>query len=145
MNTFVLVSNEKFYIWFGKFSNESEREFALQNNLLRGNEDRIIKIEQGNETNEFWTGLGGKDKFPYQNSTIPIHPRLFHCSLGTGTFGINEIIDYSQDDLSMHDIFILDAIVDIFIWFGRRSAEKEQRWSMEATMVCFLCLFKAFF
>ena len=76
-----------------------------------------------------------KSEYPYQSLSNGISPRLFHCSVGTGTFGISEVLDYSQDDLSTHDIFILDAEVDIFVWFGRRSAEKEQRWSMEAAVV----------
>jgi len=134
MNTFVLALGKQFFVWFGKFSPESERNFALENKLLQGNESTIVRVDQGKEPKEFWEALGGKGEYPYQDISTRIEPRLFHCSVGTGTFDINEILDYCQDDLSTHDIFIVDALIDIFVWFGKRSSEKEQRWSMEAAV-----------
>ena len=36
MHTFVLGSASTFYVWFGKFSPKTEKEFALQNKLMQG-------------------------------------------------------------------------------------------------------------
>ena len=114
------------------------KEFALSNDLLLHSNLPVIQLKQASETAEFWNYLGGKGRYPYDDDSIissPVLPRLFHCTLGTGTFDIYEILNYSQDDLDTHDVFILDAFHAIFVWFGKRSSDKEHRWSMEAVMV----------
>jgi gelsolin len=134
MNTFVLRDQDTFYVWIGKFSPQSERDFALQNQLLHGANSRVIEVQQGQEPARFWELLGGKCNYPFQNASSYIQARLFHCTIGTGTFDIYEIVDFCQDDLVTHDTFILDCLTHVFVWFGKRSNDKEQRWTMEATL-----------
>lgn len=61
----------------------------------------VIKLQEGNETAEFWTALGGKA--PYANikllvQEVPSHPpRLFQCSNASGHFNVEEIFDFAQD------------------------------------------------
>ena len=123
----------KIFVWVGQFSPPCEREFAIQSKLLKALSLPVEVIEQGNEPAMFWMVMpGSRQPYPYESLRIAPKARLFHCSIGTGTFGISEVVDYCQDDLSTHDVYIVDAIAEVFVWFGRRSAEKERRWAMEA-------------
>jgi len=54
-------------------------------------------------------------------------PRLFHCSNAHGHFYVNEIYNYSQDDMMNDDIMLLDAYQTIYVWIGNKSNDFEKR------------------
>ena len=68
-----------------------------------------MKIPESAEPDIFWDYLSGKTEYPsdgpvYTNSR---EPRLFQCSNASGAFTIEEIFNFSQDDLDPNDVFLL--------------------------------------
>jgi len=88
--------------------------------------NNVEVIQEGNETDGFWTLLGGKK--PYADNPEfeqhDIKARLFQCSDATGIFKVDEIMNFCQDDLINDDVMILDAYHEVFVWIGDKSTEK---------------------
>ena len=96
----------------------------------------VSECAEGAEPAEFWAALGGKK--PYATVKAPpasaegFEPRLFYCSDETGAFKVEEVIDFSQEDLEHDDVYILDCYSSVFVWVGSENdGEREQRLSME--------------
>jgi hypothetical protein len=49
---------------------------------------------------------------------------------------VEEIPEFSQEDLSSDDVMILDAFTDIYIWIGKGANEIERKMSMDTASVC---------
>merc|ERR1711962_1329172 len=56
--------------------------------------------------------------------------RLFQLSSASGNINVEEVVDFSQEDLIEEDVMILDAIHSVFIWFGSLSTRQEQQESV---------------
>ncbi len=127
----VLKKDHICYIWWGKASSKEEREFAK--NMFPS--DTSVKcIEEQSEPDEFWRLLNGKERYPICMVNRRRKPRLFECSVGSGVFKVDEIMDFTQDELSTHDVYILDAYHELFIWVGKLSDEKEKIMAMEVAL-----------
>eukprot|EP01127_Copromyxa_protea_P007652 TRINITY_DN1754_c0_g1_i4.p1 TRINITY_DN1754_c0_g1~~TRINITY_DN1754_c0_g1_i4.p1 ORF type:complete len:1145 (-),score=304.34 TRINITY_DN1754_c0_g1_i4:301-3735(-) len=126
------------YIWNGKGSAFVEREYAQKAaSFLREISDisdwDVIVVEEGEEPEEFWDLLGGKQD--YMNALElqgdVREPRLFHCSNASGQFEVEEIFNFAQEDLMMDDIFLLDTYSTVFCWIGPEANEEERKASFE--------------
>jgi len=53
-------------------------------------------------------------------------PRLFHASNSQGYFHVDEIPNFSQDDLINDDIMLLDNYQTIWVWIGNQSNRFEK-------------------
>ena len=51
------------------------------------------------------------------STRLHIPPRLFHCSMTSGRFSVEEIVDFCQDDLDTTDVMLLDTQDEVFIVF----------------------------
>ncbi|EGC37711.1 hypothetical protein DICPUDRAFT_46298 [Dictyostelium purpureum] len=148
LNSYVLTNGkDKVFIWNGKFSLEVQQQTS--NNIARilaeSNNKEIITIREGQETDDFWSLIGGDkslDKYfnslTIQQSTIPTsfnyESRLFICNNSSGINEINEESPFSQDDLEIGSACILDVQSHIYIWLGTRCAHRAKRASMEAVL-----------
>ncbi|XP_043554756.1 adseverin-like [Chiloscyllium plagiosum] len=133
-DTFVLKEAQKTYIWKGVGASDAELKTAKYVVSVLGGS--AIEIKEGSEPESFWKALGGKQ--PYQSSKslkeeMPQHPiRLFGCSNKTGTFIMEEVPgDFTQADLAVDDVMMLDAWNKIFIWFGSSASELEKTESVK--------------
>eukprot|EP00727_Mastigamoeba_balamuthi_P006658 m51a1_g2612 putative villin headpiece domain containing protein (1566) ;mRNA; f:504052-510269 len=130
---FVLVSKSKCFVWKGRFSNDFETRFAsdivTKTSLKR---DEVVEVAEGSETDEFWSELGGKSRYPSAEWKSRNDPRLFQCSVASGSFAIEEVLSFSQDDLIRDDVFILDAVSSVYVWMGSKSHPAEQRFAMQS-------------
>ena len=61
----------------------------------------------------------------YEENDFP--PRLFHCSNATGRFEVEELHNFTQDDLEEDDIMILDSYDQVLVWVGKDSNAKEKK------------------
>ncbi|CAI5446386.1 unnamed protein product [Caenorhabditis angaria] len=128
------------YVWYGKDSEEWERDVAKQiasDLVIRDDDDSfdVVDVDEGNENDEFWTALGGKKKYETESSFVK-HTRLFRCTNEKGYFAVSEkTVDFCQDDLDDDDIMILDNGDAIFLWIGARSSEIEAKLAYKAATV----------
>lgn len=61
-------------------------------------------------------------------------PRLFHCSTLMGDFKIQEIPNFSQEDLIDDDVMILDVYIQVFVWIGSNARKEEKDLALKAAI-----------
>jgi len=132
-DAFVLNTADTQYIWYGKGCETVEREYSLKAAQFIWDGQDVMEVEEGEEPELFWAALGGKG--PYSNAaelqSDVREPRLFHCSNASGVFDVEEMFNWSQEDLMMDDIFMLDTFNTVYIWIGPDSNETEKKKSFE--------------
>ena len=72
---------------------------------------------------------GGRSEYSNSQTTgIPMgfEPRLFHASNAQGYFHVEEIPNFSQDDMLNDDMMLLDAFTSIYVWIGNGSNKFER-------------------
>ena len=120
-NVFIVCSNSAYFVWCGKASTGDERETAKS--LIMGlKKDPEIVIESQEKEN-FWNALGGKqpyytDKRPPVLSQSAQIARLFEVLNENGKLIVQEIFEFSQEDLNINEIMILDVWEALFVWIG---------------------------
>ena len=132
----------------GKGSNANERRYGETiSTVLQGKRKFVAvffhccffliwKVEEGSELPEFWDVLGGKCEYAFEGylHERPQEPRLFQCSNATGQFLVEEIMPFSQDDLDINDIFILDTFNELYVWVGEKSNDTEKKMAFETAI-----------
>eukprot|EP01133_Synstelium_polycarpum_P001211 gene1211-1400_t len=130
-------STQTTYIWQGKYSLQVEKDSALSTaqSLANASTYTIEAINETQEPEAFWAAINGRAKYfndiVTSSLTPSYHPRLFVCS---NSSGINEILEeqpYSQDDLEIGNVVILDVQSKIYIWLGTRSPHRTKKVAME--------------
>jgi len=134
---FALNTNNTVFVWLGKGANDAERKCAGSIAKVVGGPRKLVTLNEGAETDAFWTALGGKGEYPNSKDLASgaVDPRLFHCTTAkTGTFKIDEIFNFSQDDLINDDVIILDAFSEVFVWVGHDSTKDERDNAFKAAL-----------
>lgn len=137
---FVLITPTIAYVWNGRGSNSDERAVATSiayrlASEYNGSGGRdVICINETSEPDDFWLTLGGKTEYLElpPGDDMPREPRLFWASTATGSFKIEEVDNFEQDDLIDDDVMILDTYTQVFIWIGSNATEEEKRESQVA-------------
>merc|ERR1719401_3116923 len=57
-------------------------------------------------------------------------PRLFQCSNAMGSFIVDEVFNWTQEDLIREDVMLMDASTVVFVWIGDGANEQEKREAM---------------
>lgn len=128
---FVLVTPNELYVWSGEHSSAAEQDVAQNVAALLATSDsvEVMNLSEGSETDEFWEALGGQETeyaSETQGDALPQSPRLFECSNTTGKFKVDEIINFTQSDLCVGDIYLLDTYSSIYLWIGNDANQQEQ-------------------
>lgn len=128
-DAFLLKSDSTAFVWLGKGANEFERAVALKiAERMTGGAQNFTTLEEGNESDDFWTAIGGKGEYSNDEKLHKgdIKARLFQCSDSTSVFRVMEIHHFVQDDLDNDDVMILDGYSEVFVWIGSGSTEREK-------------------
>lgn len=95
----------------------------------------VAVCTEGQEPAEFWTAIRGKAPYSSEKPTAAtegFEPRLFECSDSTGAFRVEEIFDFSQEDLDHDDVYILDCWRATYVWVGANNVnEREMTQALE--------------
>jgi len=132
-DSFVLVTPESVYVWFGLGANQDEIAVATATaaTLAKGRE--VVKVKEGEESDAFWVAMGGRAEYPSMSlgDMAPQDPRLFEASTATGSFKVEEVDNYDQSDLNDEDVYLLDTFTSLFVWVGTQSSQVEKDKAME--------------
>lgn len=128
---FVLTdyNNRKVYIWRGGASTEAEGQAAFNNAAVLAHAGiETIDLKEGEEPEEFWSVLGGKTEYASmkEGEIAPRDPRLFQCSNATGSFKVEEVFYFEQEDLCDDDVMLLDCYTTLFLWVGSHAHPDEK-------------------
>ncbi|XP_065656338.1 advillin isoform X2 [Hydra vulgaris] len=139
-DVFVLVSQKNGYLWYGKGCIGDERELAkeLAFRVAPRYSNDFVVIPEGKEPKEFWDLLGGIGEYSsgsiFQEAIPEYPPRLFLCSTASGKFEVEELFNFTQNDLDVNDVMILDTHDTVFIWLGNQCTETERKLASKTAM-----------
>ncbi|CAH0398250.1 unnamed protein product [Chilo suppressalis] len=132
---FVLDAGLLIYLWNGKKAKNTlkskARLFAEKiNKEERKNKAELVAEPPGKEPARFWKMLEYEGELPYEpQEHVPedfvwAPPRLYRVELGMGYLELPqpEVAPYARDVLATRSVYILDAHVDVFVWFGKKSS-----------------------
>lgn len=137
----MLITPTHAYAWKGRGATSDEHTMAIhiatklaaEYNGTGGRE--VVHVEEGAESGEFWTALGGQGEYASthhdDSSEDARDPRLFHCSNATGAFKVEEVEMFQQSDLLDDDVFILDVFSQLYVWVGSASNKEESSKAIE--------------
>lgn len=130
---FVLLTPSTVYSWNGKGSNESEQATALStsNSLtlwMTAEARSVTVVAEGEEDDTFWSSIGGQGEYSDspQLQDQPKEARLFEISNMTGTVKVEEVDNFSQEDLLDDDVMMLDTYSTVYVWIGSQANAKEK-------------------
>jgi len=133
---FVVLTPKNAITWFGKYATGDERTVAksVADTLIAPS--KVEAVFEGKEKDDFWTLLGGKQEYvTKQAEAVPeFEPRLFQCSNASGNFDVEEIFDFSQEDLISDDIMLLDAWNEVYLWIGNGANTDEKKTALETAI-----------
>lgn len=125
---FVVVTPTGNTVWMGKGSTGDEREMARI--IAFGSDKDPEIVYEGQEKAAFWSLVGGKgpyvDERVFKGAGEAMTPRLFHGSNASGSFKVEEILNFTQMDLVTEDVMLLDVGETLFVWLGLYSNRSER-------------------
>ena len=119
------------YLWMGEGANQAEGSLGKKLFDVYFNEATLKQeIKEGEEPEEFWNSFeGGRAEYSSTKDTglaSGFEPRLFHASNAQGYFHVDEVPNFTQDDMMNDDIMLLDAYQTIYVWIGNQSNRFEK-------------------
>ncbi|CAD5206093.1 unnamed protein product [Bursaphelenchus okinawaensis] len=117
------------FVWIGKECNKEERSKAQQwgqeylKQHKRNKYTQVIRVLEGAEPQIFtqWFANWSDTK-----KAQDYKPKLYNVSNETGKLVIDEVANFTQEDLDTDDVMILDALNTIYVWIGD-GANKQER------------------
>lgn len=130
---FLLQSGSSLFTWHGNQSTVEQHNIAAKIAEFLKPGANVKFAKEGTENSTFWFALGGKQAYTSRKVSQETvrDPHLFAFSLNKGKFEIDEIYNFSQDDLLTEDILILDTHAEVFIWVGQSVDSKEKQSAFE--------------
>ncbi|KAM7524502.1 hypothetical protein LguiA_014404 [Lonicera macranthoides] len=125
---FLLQSGSSMFTWHGNQSTIEQQQLAAKVAEFLKPGVVVKYAKEGTESSAFWFAIGGKQSYTSKKVSQEIvrDPHLFTFSLNKGKFEIEEVYNFSQDDLLTEDILILDTHGEVFVWVGQSADPKEK-------------------
>ncbi|XP_068661853.1 villin-2-like [Aristolochia californica] len=130
---FLLQSGSSIFTWHGNASTFEQQQLAAKAAEFLKPGAALKHAKEGTESSAFWFALGGKQSYTSKKPPQePVRdPHLYTFSLHNGKFKVNEVFNFSQDDLLTEDILILDTHAEVFVWVGQSVDSKERQNAFE--------------
>ncbi|KAI1724296.1 gelsolin repeat domain-containing protein [Ditylenchus destructor] len=122
------------FVWIGKGCTTAERKKAMEwgqqylKQQKRPDYTPITRVLEGAEPADFTQWF---TNWNAQRKTVTFKPKLYQCSNETGKLVIEEIGNFSQEDLDGDDVMILDGLNLIYVWVGSGANPKEKEAAKE--------------
>ncbi|KAG4211595.1 hypothetical protein ERO13_A02G107500v2 [Gossypium hirsutum] len=130
---FLLQSGSSMFTWHGNQSTYEQQQLVARVAEFLKPGVALKHAKEGKESSAFWFALGGKLSYTSKTASTEIvrDPHLFTFSFNKGKFEVEEVYNFSQDDLLTEDILILDTHADVFVWVGQCVDPKEKKNAFE--------------
>ncbi|KAI8562275.1 hypothetical protein RHMOL_Rhmol03G0022600 [Rhododendron molle] len=131
---FLLQSGSSIFTWHGNQSTFEQQQLASKVAEFLKPGVAVKFAKEGTENSSFWFALGGKQSYTSKKVTYEIvrDPHLFTFSFDKeGKFEVEEVYNFSQDDLLTEDVLILDTHAEVFVWVGQSVESKEKQSAFE--------------
>ncbi|KAK6125209.1 hypothetical protein DH2020_041053 [Rehmannia glutinosa] len=130
---FLLQSGSSIFSWHGNQGAFEQQQLAVKIAEFLKPGSTIKHTKEGTESSSFWFALGGKQSYTSKKVSFEVvrDPHLFAFSFNKGKFEVEEIYNFSQDDLLTEDILILDTHAEVFVWVGQSVDSKEKQNAFE--------------
>ncbi|KAK9289591.1 hypothetical protein L1049_007747 [Liquidambar formosana] len=125
---FLLQSGSSIFTWHGNQSTYEQQQLAARVAEFLKPGVALKHAKEGTESSAFWFALGGKQSYTSKKVAQEIvrDPHLFTFSFNKGKFEVEEVHNFSQDDLLTEDMLILDTHAEVFVWVGQSVDSKEK-------------------
>ncbi|XP_059646291.1 villin-3 isoform X1 [Cornus florida] len=127
---FLLQSGSSIFSWHGNQSTFEQQQLAAKIAEFLKPGVTVKHSKEGTESSAFWFALGGKQSYTSKKAAQEVvrDPHLFSFSFNKGgKFEVEEIYNFSQDDLLTEDILILDTHAEVFVWVGQSAVPEEKQ------------------
>ncbi|KAF5473270.1 hypothetical protein F2P56_009894 [Juglans regia] len=130
---FILQSGSSIFTWHGNQCTFEQQQLAAKVAEFLKPGVALKHAKEGTESSSFWFPLGGKQSYTSKKVALEIlrDPHLFAFSFTKGKFQVEEVYNFSQDDLLTEDILILDTHAEVFVWVGQSVDSKEKQNAFE--------------
>ncbi|XP_078436450.1 villin-2-like isoform X2 [Wolffia australiana] len=130
---FLLQSGSSLFVWHGLSSNVEQQQWASKVAEFLKPGLAIKYAKEGTESSAFWFALGGKQSYSSEKilDDIVRDPHLYTFQLNKGKFKVDEVFNFTQDDLLTEDILVLDTHAEVFVWVGQLVDPKEKRKALD--------------
>ncbi|MBA0552286.1 hypothetical protein Golob_023112, partial [Gossypium lobatum] len=116
IDCFLLQSGSSMFTWHGNQSTYEQQQLVTRVAEFLKPGVALKHAKEGKESSAFWFALGGK---------------LSYTSKTASTEIVEEVYNFSQDDLLTEDILILDTHAEVFVWVGQCVDPKEKQNAFE--------------
>ncbi|KAL3819793.1 hypothetical protein ACJIZ3_005698 [Penstemon smallii] len=130
---FLLQTGSAIFSWHGNQSTFEQQQLAAKVAEFLKPGSAVKHAKEGTENSSFWFALGGKQSYTSKKLSPEVirDPHLYAFSFNKGKFEVEEIYNFSQDDLLTEDILILDTHAEVFVWVGQSVDSKEKQNAIE--------------
>lgn len=130
---FLLQSGSSVFTWHGNQCTFEQQQWASKVAEFLKPGVTLKHAKEGTESSGFWFALGGKQNYTGKKAAAEVvrDPHLFTFSFHRGKFQVEEVHNFSQDDLLTEDMLILDTHGEVFVWIGQCVDAKEKQSAFE--------------
>ncbi|XP_049933743.1 villin-1 isoform X2 [Nymphaea colorata] len=120
---YILEAEAFMFVWTGNLSSPKDHDIADRMLDHLNPKKQPIQVKEGSEPDIFWDAIGGKMDYPKEKDTKEFveDPHLFVCIGIEGDLKVKEIFNFSQDDLTTEDVFILNCHTELYVWIGQHA------------------------
>ncbi|KAG5671065.1 hypothetical protein PVAND_001280 [Polypedilum vanderplanki] len=123
-DVFILDTPANTFVWYGDGANDFEYSTGLLMSKRFSQDRNAIVIYEGEEPDEFWNALGGKDDYDHEidPSSSSFEIRFFKCTRFITHLGETFIFD-DLDSFSDEILVIDDGNENVYFYIGEKTHE----------------------